>query len=251
MEKTITDSLVLLGLDRLSIRFFLSSFKLGPANIPEIAKLAHLKRSTAYLLAKQLLSKGFLLEDHKLYANKIYAIDPEKLLQLVANKQRQLRRQEIELENTLPEIRSLYQASEIRPKIHLFEGNTGLLQVWQDILSAKTEILLWTNQQTENLFFGPANHEKFIKERLAKKIPIRVLATANLESQDLKTTDTEYLRQTKILPDTAKFSCETYIYDHKIAILDYNKDIIGIIIESDPIAASYKSIFETTWNLLP
>jgi sugar-specific transcriptional regulator TrmB len=250
MDKTITDSLALLGLDHLSIRFFLASFKLGPADIPEISKVSHIKRSTAYLLAKQLISSGFLLEDHKIYANKVYTIDPEKLLQLVAGKQRQLRRQEIELETHLPQIQSLFQASEIRPKIRLFEGNSGLLQVWQDILSAKTEILLWTNQHTENLFFGPANHDKFISERVAKQIPIRVLATAGLESRELQVHDHEYLRQTKILPPGAKFSAETYIYDHKIAILDYNKDIIGIIIESDPITASHKSMFDTTWNLI-
>jgi hypothetical protein len=250
MDKTITDSLLLLGLDRLSIRFFLASFKLGPGNIPEIAKLARIKRSTAYLLAKNLISCGFLLEDHKLYANKIYAIDPEKLLHLVANKQRQLRRQEIELEENLPRIRSLYQASEIRPKIRLFEGNNGLIQVWEDILSTKNEILLWTNQQTENQFFGPVNHDKFIKERLTKKIPIRVLATDSLESRDLKSADNENIRQTKILPKTTRFSAETYIYDHKIAILDYNRDIIGIIIESEPIASSHKSMFETTWSLI-
>jgi sugar-specific transcriptional regulator TrmB len=250
MDKTIADSLVLLGLDRLSIRFFLASFKLGPANVPEITKVSHIKRSTAYLLAKQLISAGYILEDHKTYANKIYAIDPEKLLLLVAAKQRQLRRQEIELETALPQIQSLYQASEIRPKIRLFEGNSGLIQVWQDILSAKSEILLWTNQQTEIQFFGPVNHDKFIAERVAKKIPIRVLATTNPESRELKDNDQKYLRLTKILPTTTKFSAETYIYDHKIAILDYNKDIIGIIIESEPIAASHKSMFDTTWNLL-
>jgi HTH-type transcriptional regulator, sugar sensing transcriptional regulator len=250
MDKTITDSLALLGLDKLSIRFFLAALKLGPASIPEIAKMAHIKRSTAYLLAKQLISSGYLLEDHKLYANKIYAIDPEKLLHMVAGKQRLLRRQEIELEEQLPQIRSLYQTSQIRPKIQVFEGNSGLLQVWQDILSAKSEILLWTNQQTENLFFGPANHDKFIRERLAKKIPIRVLATDSPESKSLLTFDPKFLRTTKILPKTTTFSAETYIYDHKVAILDYNKDIMGIIIESQPIADSQKSMFDTTWSLI-
>lgn len=250
MDKTISDSLTLLGLDKLSIRFFLAALKLGPAGIADIANTAHLKRSTAYLLCKQLVEKQLILLDHKDYANKVYPVEPEVILRLVSARQRQLRRQEIELEDALPQIRSLYQTSQIRPKIRVFEGNTGLLQVWQDILSAKTEILLWTNQQTENLFFGSENHNNFIAERLAKKIPIRVLATDTPQGRQLVTSDNNSLRKTKILPKDTVFSAETYIYDHKISILDYNKDIIGIIIESEPITSSHRAIFETTWHLL-
>lgn len=250
MDKTISNSLALLGLDTLSIRFFLAAMKLGPAGIADIATAARLKRSTAYLLVKQLAEKQLILLDHKGYANKVYPVEPEVILRLVSARQRQLRRQEIELESALPQIRSLYQTSPIRPKIRVFEGNPGLLQVWQDILSAQGEILLWTNQQTENQFFSQTNHDKFIAERLTKKIPIRVLATESPESRSLQSSDSESLRQTKILPKSTIFSAETYIYDHKIAILDYNKDIIGVIIESVPIASSHKAIFETTWNLL-
>ena len=250
MDKIISDSLKLLGLDQLAIRFFLAALKLGPAGITDIAKTARLKRSTAYLLCKQLAEKQLILIDHKDYANKVYPVEPEVILRLVAARQRLLRRQEMELEEALPQIRSLYQTSGIRPKIRVFEANSGLSQVWQDILSAQTEILLWTNQQTENQFFGPVNHDKFITERLAKKIPIRVLATDSPKSRSLQINDSRSLRQTKILPKSTDFSAETYIYDHKVAILDYNKDVIGLIIESDPIASSHRAIFETTWHLL-
>ena len=250
MDKTITDSLALLGLDKLAIRFFLAALKLGPAGISEVAKAARLKRSTAYLLCRQLAEKQLILIDHKDYANKVYTVEPEVILRLIAGRQRRLKRQEIELEEALPQIRSLYQTSQIRPKIRVFEGNSGLLQIWQDIFTAKTEILLWTNQQTENHFFDKENHDKFIAGRMSKKIPIRVLATESPESRELMAADSKSLRTTKILPKTTDFSAETYIYDHKIAILDYNKDIIGIIIESVPIAASHRAIFETTWRLL-
>lgn len=250
MDKSLNNTLTLLGLSDKEVKFFLASFKMGPASVNDIAKAAHLERSTAYLIVQELLEKGFIEEDFKEYGKKVFAAEPKKLLRLVAAKQRVLRRNELELEETLPQLQAIYQASEIRPKVKVFEGNQGLLSVWEDILSQKQEILLWTNQETETLFFNETRHQQFIAERVKKGIPIKALAVNNKYGEALLTDDPSLLRQIKLLPKETNFSAETYIYGNKIAILDYKKDIIGIIIESEPIAASQKAIFDMTWNLL-
>lgn len=251
MDKVILDSLKILGLSSKEIKFLETSLKLGPATINQVAKVSRLQRSTAYLIAEELIKTGFLEEDLKSYKKKVYAIEPKKLLQIIANKQRQLRRQELELEENLPALEAFYSKSQIRPKVKVYEGNQGLLAVWKDILSTKNEILVWTNQQTDKLVFGPTKHINFIEERVKKGIPARVLAVGNLEGRKLKDIDSQNLRQTRILPAKTNFSAESYIYDNKIAILDYKKDIIGIIIESEPIAKSYKEKFELVWGLIP
>ncbi len=251
MDDVLEKSLNLLELSPEEIKIFRTSYKIGSATIPEIAKTAHIKRSTAYLLIQALLIKQLLVQDQKSYAKKVQTIDPNDLLRLISSKQRKLRRQELELEKALPSLRTFYQASSVRPKIRLFEGNSGLLSIWYDILSTSQEILLWTNQQTENKVFGHSNHEKFIAERIRKHIKIRVLATNTPEAKNLQAADTTSLRQTKLLPISAAFSCETYIYDNKVAMLDYNKDIIGIITESVPFTNFHRSNFELIWSSLP
>ncbi len=251
MDKVIAQSLQLLGLDSKEVKFFLTSFKTGPAPINQIAKLSRLERSTAYLIAEQLINKGLLEASLSSYRKKVSAVEPRKLLKLVAARQRQIRRQELELEESLPELQSLYQASEFRPKVRVFEGRQGLIQVWQDILSAKSEILLWTNQERETMVFTPQDHQLFIKERVSKRLPIRVLAVNNAHGQQLQEqSESRALRQTKLLSEQIQFSAETYIYDNKVAIIDYNKDIIGVIMESHPISDSQRAIFEMTWNQL-
>lgn len=250
MDKIISSSLSLLGLSPKEIKFFLASFKLGPSSVGEIAREAKLERSTAYLISQELLDKGLLEQDFKQYGKKVFAAEPKKLLRIVSSKQRSLRRQEIELEESLPDMQSFYQLLEIRPRVKVYEGNSGLLAVWKDILSTKGEILVWTNQETDRLIFGPERHVNFIEERVKKGITARVLAVDNSKGHELKKLDNKYLRKTKLLPKKTNFSAETYIYDHKIAILDYKKDIIGIIIESEPIAASQKAIFEMNWSII-
>lgn len=248
MDKSLQTTLQLLGLSPKETKFYLSSFKLGPSSVNEIARDAKLERSTGYLIFQDLLLKGFIQEDHRSYGKKVYTLDPKDLIRRLAAKQRQLKRQELELSENLPDLQAIYQVSEIRPRAKVFEGNSGLLSIWEDILSAKGEILLWTNQQTENTFFNLDAHIRFIKDRVKKNILIRVLAVNNTKGRQLIKLDSIYLRQTRLLPKNVSFSAETYIYDNKIAILDYNKDIIGVIIESKPMTDSHRAIFAMTFS---
>jgi len=250
MDKVIEKVLGLLGLSPIEIKFFLACYTIGPASVSQIAREARIRRSTAYLTANKLISDGLILEDHKAYGSRLQTVEPRRLLQIVADRQRRFRRLEIEIEENLPDLQALYKASDIRPKVRLYEGNSGLMQVWQDILSTKGEILLWTNQQTENLVFGPQSHDQFISERVRKQIPIRVLAVDNQLGKELQKNDSTVFRQTKVLPSGTTFSAETYLYDSKIAMLDYNQDTIGIIIESAPLVTQQKAQFELVWNLI-
>ncbi len=248
MEKLLDKTLIALGLNNLERIFFITSFKLGPTNVVEIAKAAKIRRSTAYLIAQNLLGSGILLEDHKEYGKKVFALDPHKLLSLLSERQNQLNQNRSELENNLPELLSEYKISDIRPKVTIYEGKSGLTRIWQDILSAKTELCIWTNQESETQIFDARHHEKFIAERVKKNIYARVLTINNNLGKKLQEADSQFLRKTKLLPSSNIFTAETYLYDSKIAILDYKKDIIGILIESEPISTSHKAIFELVWN---
>jgi sugar-specific transcriptional regulator TrmB len=248
MDRLIRDTLNLLGLSSKEISFFEASFKLGPSTVNEIAKRARLERSTAYLISKSLVDKGLIQEDLKTYGQKLAAVEPRKLLTMLSARSRSIQRKEMELEENLPSLQSLYTSSDFRPNARVFQGTNGLLTVWKDILEVKQEILIWTNQQTESLFFHGTKHDQFIKERIKKGITARTLTVNNEAGRLLLHTDEVSLRQTKLLPESVDFSAETYIYGNKVAVLDYDKEIIGIVIESKSIAQAQKAIFELAWN---
>ena len=248
MESIVISALSSLDLSEKEKQFFLISLKLGPATVSQVAKASKLERSTAYLISESLISKGLLEHDSKLYRNKVIAVEPRQLLRMISSKQRKLRRQEIELQENLPGLQAFYSTSGVRPKVRLYEGRNGLLNVWGDILSSRGEILLWTNQETEKRVFSLEDHNMFVQQRSMKKLPIRVLAVTNAKGQKLLKEDEGVLRSTKLLPKKVDFSAETYIYDNKVAILDYTTDIIGVIIQSEQIANAQKAIFELSWN---
>lgn len=88
MDKLIKDTLLDLGLTEKEIKFFVTSYQLGPSPINEIAQRAKIERSTAYLIVQQLIKKGFLFEDHKQYKKLLTAVEPQTLLRMLAAKQR-------------------------------------------------------------------------------------------------------------------------------------------------------------------
>lgn len=250
MEKLLQNTLQLLGLTPKEIKFFITCFTIGPATVNDIKKAARLERSTAYLISEELLKRGLLEEDFKNYKKTLRTVEPKDLLRMVAARQRVLGRNELELTEHLGELNSMHQASEIRPKVRVYQGAKGLFTIQEDILNTKTTILLWTNQETEHQFFTDVYHKKFIETRMKKNIFINVLAVNNLPGEKLQENEEKLLRKTKLLPKNVLFSPETYIYDNKVAILDYKKDIIGIIIESEPMAAAQRAIFEMNWKTL-
>ncbi len=248
MEDFLKTVLEQLGLEKKERQFFIYTYTNGPISINDIARGARLERSTAYLLANDLIDRGFIHEDFKNYKKKLIATEARTLLRMLQAKERSLGRKSLELEEKLPQLQAVYQASENRPKVQVFEGKEGLLRVKEDILSQNQEILLWTNQETEHQVFSELEHNDFIDKRISNKIKIRVLVVDNLKGKALQSKDGNFLRETKVLPKSVVFTSETYIYGKKVAILDYKKDIFGIIVESTQIADFQRAIFEMAWK---
>ncbi len=250
MDRHVLNALTELGCSRKEVQFYWANFSLGASTVNEVARTAKLQRSTAYLIAKELLEKGLISEDFRDYGKRLTAVEPAILLRMLRNKKRQLGRRELELENNLAGLEALYQSPELRPRVRTFQGTHGLVSIWKDILTSTGEILIWTNQETESKLFSSDAHDQFIEQRIGQGIRARVLAVRNDRGQSLRMDDESQLRQTRLLPPETVFSAETYIYEGKVATLDYNRDIVGIIIESAQVHAAQKAMFEALWDQL-
>lgn len=250
MDRSLFNCLHELGCNDKHVRFYIANLQLGSAPLSDIVKHARLQRSTGYVIASEMIAMGLAEEDHKSYKKHFVAAEPDTLLRKLESKHRRIGRIVIAYKETLPTLRAEHRATKTRPQVRTFEGKSGLVAVWRDILQDKREILLWSNQSTEQRMFDSDMHAQFIKERVGKQIPIRVLAVQNVDAEKLVADDEKSLRITKLLPDDVQFTGETYIYGNKVAILDFGRKIFGVITENEQIAASQRAMFEMTWNSL-
>lgn len=243
----IKESLALIGCTEKEIRLYIAAYKVGSAPLNDLAKAAKLQRSTAYVICQQLVDKKLFEQDHRNYKQKYTAVAPEKLIRMVEAKKRKLGRSSIHMQENLGELQSLYGSKDALPEVTTYQGKSGLVAVWNDILSTDGEILLWTNQTMERQLFETKQHGQFIRERMQRQIPIRVLAVDTPDGRELLLDDTKKNRQTKILDASAQFTAETYLYDNKVAIIDHTTDIVGVIIENKQIHEAQRAIFELAW----
>lgn len=249
MEARLTHSLTQLGCTDKECRFFLACYKLGPSSIADITTKARLQRSTAYIIAEQLIEKDLLTQDHRTY-NKLYtAVPPQTIIRLLESKKRRLGRLSADMQDNITALENLYNSPDLLPAVTTHHGAGGLSSIWKSILGASDEILLWTNQATEPRIFESNLHQQFINERMQRKLPIRVLAVDNREGRALLPDDNSLLRQTRLLPPETMFSAETYLYNDKMAILDYKNGIFGLIIVSPHIYEAQKAVFEMAWEM--
>jgi hypothetical protein len=186
--------------------------------------------------------------DHREYNKLFIAASPETLMRMLDAKQRSIARTSLSLKENMSELQAAYSASEILPKVTIHQGPSGLATILRDILQSSTEILLWTNQAAEQAVFEPHLHHDFITQRLKRNIPIRVLAVNNAAGAQLLESDERMLRTTRMLPSDATFTAETYIYEDKVVILDFNTDIFGVIIRNPSIYTSQKAMFDLQWQ---
>ena len=247
-ERLLRTALETLGCDDKEINMYLACYTKGAAGMGDLMKRAKLQRSTAYGVVKSLVEKGLFAEDNKAYGRTYTAVEPDTLMRLVGARQRQIGQQHLLLEEHLGELQALYRTNEVRPKVRTYQGVSGLTHVWRDVLTARGEILLWTNQATESRFFSAEQHEQFVRQRVDSSHFARVLTVNNPAGRRLHAEDVESLRETRFVAHGVEFSTETYIYDHKVAMLDYNQDIIGVIIESPHISGAQRAMFEATWQ---
>lgn len=248
MNRPLVNCLTQLGCNEKHVRFYLANLELGSVPLSAIVKQARLQRSTGYVIANEMIEMGLIEEDHKSYKKSFIAAEPDALLRKLEARYRYMGRTVTAYKEVLPELRAEHHATKTRPQVRTFEDRNGLIAVWRDILRDRQEVVLWSNQNTEQLIFDSEMHGQFIAERIAKHIPIRVLTVNNDRGKQLMAADPESLRQTKLLPDTVQFTGETYIYGNKVAVLDFGKKLFAVVTENEQIAQSQRAIFEAMWQ---
>lgn len=247
-----------IGLSDKDAEVYLACLELGTQPASVIAKKAGLKRPTTYLILEGLLKKGLVSEYTGSNVKYFTSVSPEYLLNYVEKQRRELTSHQRELEQFLPQFQSLTNPYSLNPRVRFYEGMEGIERVMNDTLTSKEPLRCYS---TMDAWFARSDTKDYIlwygKQRVhVKKIPIRSInpdtpvARKYLEDDYPDVEINPNMSHFRWLPkDIQVFSNEINIYDNKVAIACLGKnELLGIIIESESIAATQKSIFEVAWR---
>jgi sugar-specific transcriptional regulator TrmB len=236
-----------LGLNEKEAKVYLALLELGESNIQGLSAKSGVKRTTVYDILESLKEKRLISEITKNKKIVLVAEDPRKIESILDEKRDTLKR-------VLPELLSIANVLDNKPKIKFYEGINGIKEVYRDTLNyPDQELLAWVSQEAIHSF---DNDQKFLnyylEKRKDKKIWVRALAPDSEDMQNYKGLDEKSLRRSKLVSEEEfPFEVEINLYGrNKIGIMSFGEKM-GLIIESEKLSKTLRSIFELNWKLLP
>jgi len=190
-----------------------------------------------------MLNSGILEQTVRSKKKRYIATPPEELKLLI-------RKREALLNQILPQLSSLDKSSQGKPRIQFYSGADGLKKVYEDLLNYKNIIVYgWASEDIPELF-GKEWTFNYVHMRVKRNIEEWIIYPRSKTGEEYKKHDEEHKRKSKVVdPKKYRLEIEINIYKNKIAMTSA-KDEVGIIIESTPIANTWKKIFEMCWDSL-
>lgn len=230
-----------IGLDEKQAKIYLALLELGETSIKEVAIKSGVKRTTIYDIIDEMINFGYIKVTVQGKRKRFIAIDPDNL-KIVIKKREAL------LDEILPELKSINNASGIKPKMLFFEGVQGLKEAYEESLKQRNGTICgWASEDILDVL-GMDWANDYIKRRAKRNIKSQLIISRAEKIEQFIAVDKTQIRQSATVdPKKYLFSIEINIYNDKVALISA-KDKIAIIVISAPIAATMRMIFRMCWD---
>lgn len=233
--------LVNLGFEPKEAAVYLALLEMGKGGILALSRASGVNRASLYYIIEGMKRRGVVTSlEEKSGTTMFLPTDPRFLL---AREKQHVK----EFEASIPNLRALRNTTGRRPSVRFFENLDGVKAIYEDTLSAKTEILNYANSQ-EIRDHWPNYDEEYVAKRASNKIWLRGIAPNDDYGRRVASEDKNFYREIRLIdPKKLPFNNEINIYDNKISMVSFTRPIFGVIIESKALVETQRSIFEMAW----
>jgi len=237
-----------LGLSDKEIKVYLKLLEYGANSVRSLVDLTGLNRGTVYDVLKRLQEMGLVSYYHQETKQKFVAEPADRLSILLLQKEEELKRAKNEINELIPQLKSMRDKSDLKPATKLYEGKRGVRIILEDVLSCLEEL-----DKKEYYVYSAKNSSEdlkkaypdFTKARIKKKIKVKAISLA----QGGKTSG---LDERRWLGTDDKSGTFIIIYADKCAFISRDSQgvPVGVIIENKMIYETQKKVFLQLWNFL-
>jgi HTH-type transcriptional regulator, sugar sensing transcriptional regulator len=244
-KNEISNALADYGLSEKEAKIYLALVQLGQATIKKLAEATKIKRTSIYPLTDKMITKGIIGEYKAKYGTHFIATSPNALSQ-------RLDKVKTNFQAIIPQLEALEKKAFNEPTVKYFKGKEGYYTILGESLEKSGgEILYWGSSDKLNEIISKKYvTDKYIPERLKKRIHFKQLIVKDSFGLEQKETDGQNLRVTKFLPEGTSFDSSLIIYGDKIAYLSSKQELTAVLIESPDIAQMEREKFYILWEKL-
>jgi sugar-specific transcriptional regulator TrmB len=237
-----------LGISPNEAKIYESLIETGESNISEIAINAKIHRRNAYDAMHRLIEKGLCFEIFSSKGNSYRAVDPDKLTELLAERQSKL--QEI-----LPGLKKKFTGQASSEEAYIYRGLEGQKNILRDVLRVGRDSYVigakggWFDPRlasSRTAFFKEANKKKvkFIQlfdYDIKKELP-------SLPKEFPGTLEYRFLPQAYSTNSIIHIFGDYFITYTGLTIGKINDDTVFFVLRSKDLAESYRKWFWYMWK---
>ncbi|MFZ6015458.1 MAG: TrmB family transcriptional regulator [Patescibacteria group bacterium] len=239
----ISDELRKLGLQKSEITIYLFLLQNGLSGPPEISRATGIARPNCYTTLQSLKASNFIEERRYGKRKKYSPKNPDNILNFIESKKQILN-------SLLPDLNAMHASKSGKPSVIFYEGFEEIKQLYNQTLEAEVAYGL---ASTNKLF---KQNPDFFADHL-KRCKARNMIFYDILTQDSKKEALEInkpilkgLYQMKFLPKDISLSADILIWNDKISLYSFEKDVTAMVIKNQQLADALKIIYKLAWDQL-
>ncbi len=226
-----------IGLNLNEAKIYVALLELGQAQAGDISKKTQINRTTVYDSLERLIQDGlvvFVISANKKVFN---AVNPQKLLDRVLERENTIR-------EILPELEGLFAQSKEKEETNIYKGRKGIKSIFDDILKSKEYVAFGSSGK----FLEVMQHDFRMFQKRKKELKINSKIILSESSRKTETIKLAYANF-RFIPDEFSALTTTLVYNDKTAIIVWGETPVATLIKSKAVAKSYSGYFKLLWKI--
>ena len=238
------------GIGKTDSGVYLKSLELGPSTIAELAKVLGQNRVTVHSAVERLLEKGYLTQTKKGKRRLIVPADPKVFTKILEKKELEVKQMSDDLESIVSSLSVYNETERFQPSIRVYDGVQGFLQMTEETLEAKTDLLILNNSVKRfSEMFGPGKFEKWLEKKAKKGILTKLLLPPGSALEKIQKKKHLLNIAMKTVPSSENTSSAMFIWDHTAALTSFKQGRMSTtIIENQDIINMLRMTHELIWS---
>src|SRR3989338_11681843 len=238
-----------IGLSPNEAKIYETLLNIGVSGVGDISTKANVHRRNVYDALQRLVQKGLVFTTFQKNENRYSAVDPNKLMELVREKQ-------VHLAEVLPDLQKLYQREPPENAAYIYRGIEGYKNYRRDLLRVSQEYFflgakgLWLSPQIDEgfrkRFVLPVQKDGSVKQkilfdpRVPKQLPQAI--------KDVQPKNYKILPQQYATPGVVDIFGDYVVTFADVGVGQLDDDVTIFVMRNQALADSYKTWFQFIWD---
>lgn len=247
MNDSVQKTLRQIGFSDKSSRVYLALLSLGEASVIEIATQTRLKRTTVYNVLPELIQAG-LVRTGRRGKRRIFFVDDVRAIS------EKMKQDLLTAELLIPRLQGLQQVLPNRPRLQIFEGQSGVRDFFLDTLKHTPRGGRIDEIVGPKAFYSilPAEiRDEYVPMRVKQGVRIRIIASQSETAKRLKQRAAAELREIRFVRRLdIDFHAALVLYGTRVGFLSFTERFFGAVVESSALYEMQRAIFQSLWETL-